>query len=112
MKTSSEIYDGVMSWFNQLVSESTDIDPDLPKCVRCGYCCMQKPCSFGHWNYETERCEFLVWDEKENCYGCGIIEEIKAVPAAIIDPAFGAGCCSPNNNPQRELFKEWNQTKK
>ena len=103
MKLTSNIYDNFMSVFKKHVANVSD-EPELPKCVRCGYCCMQAPCEFGIWNSETERCEFLVWDDEADCYACGIIDEIKELPRAILSPAFGAGCSSSIGNEQREKF--------
>lgn len=61
------------------------------ECVKCGYCCTVRSCSYGKWSYEKNKCEFLTEDTL-----CGIYEKIKK------DPMFGGGCSSSLFNTIRE----------
>ena len=72
-------------------------------CVRSGYCCKQSPCQFGQWNEEKHQCDHLV--TQNNQYHCNIADEIMSRPGWEMNPAFGAGCCSPFNTDRQEILK-------
>lgn len=67
------------------------------ECVKCGYCCTIRPCSFGIWDYEKKRCIYLT---KENL--CSEYEKIKKIEGSKYSPAFGEGCSSSLFNEVRE----------
>lgn len=93
-------------------------DPRIPRmvngyavrpCVRSGLCCTKGPCAFGDWDFEARRCRHLGEEKREGftLYSCGIKEQIEALPpeaGAAINPAFGAGCCMPLFNENREAI--------
>lgn len=65
-------------------------------CVGSGLCCKKGPCAFGQWNEEKHQCEFLELSYAKDgieIYKCGKYDEINSNPLAVINPAFGAGCC-------------------
>lgn len=75
-------------------------------CVGSGFCCKQRPCSFGESiSAENLSCKHLKAIENKNGqhqrYTCGIYSEIIGKPGWEVSPAFGAGCCSSLFNPDR-----------
>lgn len=72
-------------------------------CVRSGYCCKKSPCQFGQWNEEKHQCDHLGIENGQ--YKCNIIDEIITKPGWEINPAFGAGCCSPLNSDRLRILK-------
>lgn len=78
--------------------------PGSKPCQRTGYCCEQGPCAFGVWDAAAHRCAFLTYEG--TTASCAKYDEILARPAAewAMNPAFGAGCCSPLN-PRRHREK-------
>ena len=62
------------------------------KCVKCGYCCTVRECSYGEWDYEKQQCKYLTDDTL-----CGKYEDIKNVPMF-----FNSGCSSSLFNTVRE----------
>jgi len=68
------------------------------ECVQCGYCCRVRPCAFGTWDSEKkQQCTFLTEEDF-----CSKYEEIKKLPGAEYNPAFGTGCSSALFNSFRE----------
>lgn len=66
-------------------------------CVRCGFCCRQGPCGYGHWDRERKCCAHLTEDSL-----CGLYDEIILSGISHIHPGFGTGCSSVLFNPDRE----------
>jgi hypothetical protein len=73
-------------------------------CLRSGACCKKAPCGFGQWNENQSQCAFLGKDETEQ-YTCLKYAEISQDPSSIISPAFGAGCCMPLGNTERDKIR-------
>lgn len=79
-------------------------------CIGSGSCCKTAPCPFGEWDAARGRCAHLLeaaggagW----TAWRCGKYAEIAALPperGAALAPAFGAGCCSPLFNREREAI--------
>lgn len=82
-------------------------EPKPRPCVGCGYCCRKGPCGLA-WARGAKptpanpACPFLV--ELEGRFRCGVwVQTGEAERKAIADAlAFGAGCCSPLGNTDRE----------
>ena len=71
-------------------------------CVRSGLCCKKAPCAFGVSKSDTDlACLYLEGDAPGN-YRCGIAEWIVTQRGWEHNPAFGAGCCMPLFNEDRE----------
>ena len=75
-------------------------------CVRSGLCCKKGPCAFGEWDSSISQCKFLEEETRTDeytTYRCGKYEEIQALPKeqTWANPAFGAGCCMPLGNTNR-----------
>lgn len=88
-------------------SHPLPLHPGSQSCAGSGYCCKQRPCPFGQWNATQTACAFLLPIEthgKHPRYTCGIYEEIVKQPGWEVAPAFGAGCCSPLFNSDREAI--------
>ena len=85
----------------QVSGKALPLYPGAKLCINSGWCCKQGPCAFGTWDAERHQCQHLTADHK-----CGIYEEIISRPENewYWNPAFGAGCCSPNNPARRELL--------
>jgi hypothetical protein len=79
-------------------------------CVRSGMCCKTSACAFGDWDAAAHQCRFLQTTEQGDgytVYACGIKDKIDALPpdaGAQWNPAFGAGCCMPLFNRNREAI--------
>lgn len=78
-------------------------------CVRSGMCCKQAPCPFGESISSTDHgCKHLIVDEtlapNVETYKCGIYDTIRSQRGAEISPAFGAGCCQPLFNTNRNAI--------
>ncbi len=84
-----------------------------PRCVGSGFCCKRAVCPFGTWDAEAEQCASLVpWDGDDltdtdtdgavTRYRCAKHDEIVQHPLANFSPAFGAGCCQPLFNVERD----------
>jgi hypothetical protein len=77
----------------------------MSKCVGSGHCC-RVPCAYGKYNEDKTHCIYLekiknVYDT--TIYKCGRYEEIKRIaPDWELYPAFGAGCCQPIANENRQ----------
>ena len=73
---------------------------------------MSSPCAFGESVSKTDlSCRFLEPmpqdDGRHPRYLCGIYDEIVGKPGSEVNPAFGAGCCSPLFNTRRAaILKE------
>jgi hypothetical protein len=65
----------------------------MAKCVQCGYCCTVGTCGFGLWDPKKKQCAFLLEDNL-----CQKYYEIKDLPDAEMNPAFGTGCSSTLGN--------------
>lgn len=75
-------------------------------CVRSGFCCKKTPCGFGGWNNARTQCAYLGVDDK-GLHLCEKFDEISLDPTSSVSPAFGAGCCMPLGNTDRErIIKE------
>jgi hypothetical protein len=80
------------------------------RCLRSGMCCKTAACAFGEWDAARGQCQFLEISETHpTCviYTCGKKAEIEALPAsygAAHNPAFGAGCCMPLFNTNRQAI--------
>lgn len=81
---------------NLLSKGGKDPEESFPKCMGCGYCCLQATCSLGvsifgikhpcpslFWNGEKYRCE-LVNNHEDTLY-------------------IGSGCCSPLNSWRKDI---------
>ena len=81
-------------------------------CLRSGLCCKTGPCAFGEWDAPAHQCRFLQVHEQHathTIYTCGKKAEIEALPdsyGAKSNPAFGAGCCMPMFNANRDAIHE------
>ncbi len=80
--------------------------PGAVPCVHSGFCCKRRPCSFGESVSAADAaCKHLVEvqqdDGKQPRYFCGIYDHITSQKGWEIEPAFGAGCCSPLFNRDR-----------
>jgi hypothetical protein len=76
--------------------------PGAKPCVNSGFCCKQAPCQFGEAiSDDNPQCKYLEpLDDLR--FICGKFEEIDGKPGSEIDPAFGAGCCMPLFNEDRQ----------
>jgi hypothetical protein len=78
--------------------------------MRSGLCCRTAPCAFGAWDEQAHQCKFLEISEQGDgftIYACGKKTEIEALPeetGAKWNPAFGAGCCMPLFNENRDAI--------
>lgn len=82
-------------------------DSRFQPCVRSGFCCKKRPCQFGEVTSPTNlACRFLeqLPGEGHPRYACGRYDYIIQQPGWEWNPAFGAGCCSPLFNTDRELI--------
>lgn len=74
-------------------------------CLGSGMCCKKSACAFGHWDVQAHKCKHLVvamGGESVTIYRCGIHDQISKHPEAVWNPAFGAGCCMPLFNTDRQ----------
>lgn len=82
--------------------------PGAASCVGSGYCCKQRPCGFGKVVSESDNsCMHLTPVEtngKHQRYTCGIYDYIITQKGWEHSPAFGAGCCSPLFNSDRNAI--------
>jgi len=80
-------------------------------CVRSGMCCNKSPCGYGESRDDSPACRFLQKDENEQ-YECGKFDEIvRDGNRWHMSPAFGAGCCMPLFNEEREeILKKFRKT--
>jgi len=83
------------------------LHPGAQPCLRSGYCCRRWPCSFGWWNADETQCEHLA-GERPGEHSCAIAEVITRCFGWEMEPAFGAGCCSPMNSDRGALEKPRN----
>ena len=80
----------------------------IRQCVRSGFCCQNAPCVYGERTSDKDKsCRFLevdhiLQDGRTKVHRCGKYDEIKDLPGADITPAFGAGCCQPLFNENRQ----------
>ncbi len=79
-------------------------------CKRSGRCCKTSACPFGIWDAAKHQCSYLEVAEHGDgytIYSCGIKDKIEALPheaMAMVSPAFGAGCCMPLFNDDRNAI--------
>lgn len=75
-------------------------------CVGSGFCCKKGPCGYGEAHPETGACIYLEpWKDdtlETPRYRCGRYDYIVQQPGSEWSPAFGAGCCMPLFNRNRE----------
>jgi hypothetical protein len=75
-------------------------------CVGSGFCCKKVPCPYGSRDPSTGWCIHLIPWEGNTLgvprYRCGRYEFISKQPGSEWIPAFGAGCCSPLFNEDRD----------
>ncbi len=74
-------------------------------CVRSGFCCKRAVCPWGEWDSNKHQCVYLEEDTRIDdvvLYRCGRYDFIIKQRGAEISPAFGAGCCSPLFNEDRD----------
>lgn len=90
------------------MSRPLPLHPGAVSCVRSGFCCKKGPCPFGE-SGEDGSCTRLIKDD-QGVYACEIADWIMTQPGWEFSPAFGAGCCMPLFNPERE--KILNQMRK
>lgn len=80
----------------------------IRQCVQSGFCCKKAPCAFGTWDAVKGQCAHLEVAHElapgVTVHRCGIYDQIKGKPGADINPAFGAGCCSPLFNENRSAI--------
>lgn len=83
--------------------DDVDDAPARP-CVGSGFCCKKVPCPYGERAPDTGWCVHLVpWEGLPvPRYRCGRYEYIQGQPFADVVPAFGAGCCMPLFNRDRD----------
>ena len=75
--------------------------PDADPCVRCGYCCKQRPCCYGK-DDGTGKCSFLeVADEHLMIFSCGKRDEIMELEKESSVPMFDNYCSSSFMNTTR-----------
>jgi|694.fasta_scaffold57839_8 hypothetical protein len=89
--------------------KSLPLYPGAKPCVGSGMCCKKAPCQFGQMiGPNNPACMHLKVVDTNNGkhprYTCGIYEQIINVPGWENSPAFGAGCCSPLFNEDREAI--------
>lgn len=77
--------------------------PEIAQCVHSGFCCKQAPCPYGEVSPVTGWCKHLV-EREPNRFYCGNYDFIIKQPGNHISPAFGAGCCSPLFNVNRNAI--------
>lgn len=95
-----------MSEATDWIDEGILLNAQAPQCVRSGYCCKQRPCTFGEWDEVKSQCAFLEGDAPGG-YRCGVYDEIKDRPGSReISPAFGAGCSSSLNDDRLEILRQ------
>jgi len=82
-----------------------ELYPGSVPCVRSGFCCKRSACAFGEYDHEKQQCKFLETGG-DGRYQCGKFDEIVDAPFAEINPAFGAGCCMPLFNEDRQRIIE------
>lgn len=75
-------------------------------CVGSGFCCKEAPCPYGSRDPATGWCIHLEpWKDDTldvPRYRCGRYEFIQTQPGSEWVPAFGAGCCMPLFNDDRD----------
>lgn len=94
--------------------KGTPLDEGVPlhHCVKCGYCCMVRPCGYAY-SYARKRGEDLnnIWDaERKRCIylqddnSCGIYDTIKQWDDSMPENMrmFDCGCSSPLCNDHRD----------
>ena len=82
-----------------------ELYPGSVPCVRSGLCCKRSACAFGEYDAQAGQCKFLETDDSGR-YQCGKFDEIVDAPFADVNPAFGAGCCMPLFNEDRQKIIE------
>lgn len=84
--------------------------PRVRPCLRSGLCCKTAACAFGTWDAAAHQCRFLEVCERTadyTIYTCGQKNAIESLPpryGAEFNPAFGAGCCMPLFNENRDTI--------
>jgi hypothetical protein len=83
--------------------------PGARMCVGSGFCCKKTVCAFGERiDAKNPSCKHLKEIEQENGkhprYTCGIYDYIVSQTGWEFNPAFGAGCCMPLFNADREAI--------
>jgi len=76
-------------------------------CVQCAFCCKKGPCQYGEITSSNNfACRYLTQTSKPGhpTYDCGLYEQIVGHPNAHHSPAFGAGCCCPLFNTDRNAI--------
>lgn len=72
-------------------------------CVRCGYCCTVRPCSYGEWDKRNNRCYWLEEDDKDlGTFKCRLYDYIRIKEKLSPYPMFDNYCSSPLMNTIRE----------
>jgi len=72
-------------------------------CVKCGYCCTVRCCSFGKWSRGKESCVYLSELNGLGQRECLVYELVSTTAHA---PAFHAGCSSSLFNEVRRAVLE------
>jgi hypothetical protein len=91
-----------------MIKKMTDIQknesktvPNADPCVRCGYCCKQRPCSYGKDDGTGKCCFFKVADEHLMIYSCSKRDEIMKLEKDSNVPMFDNYCSSAFMNTTR-----------
>lgn len=86
----------------------------IQKCIGCGYCCMEAPCSAAVRLYgNSYPCPALTWSELEQRHYCNLCQLPRAVGEAFREElCINAGCCSNLNSWRREPLQNRTLIKK
>ena len=78
------------------------------ECVRCGWCCLQYPCPYGHPRRDSNECAELRFDAGGGAT-CLVWDTICADPKSWESPAPGEGCSSTlfNTRRQERIRQAW-----
>ena len=79
-----------------LCKEGTNPEEFFPRCLGCGYCCIEATCSLGVSIFGTKHpCPSLFWSgEKYRCELASSHEDVLYI---------GSGCCSPLNSWRKDV---------
>lgn len=87
---------------------------NYPKCVGCGYCCIEVPCGVAlriHGGGLKE-CPELFWDKEVKMYRCSIMTGDSQIARHYRkELSAGAGCCSSLNTWRQDVKKRHKQDK-
>ena len=78
---------------------------EYPKCIGCGFCCLQAKCTVAVRLYPAASvCPELIWSDKDNRHNCGLMQLPGPVGIAYREELHaGAGCCSNLNTWRKDV---------